>query len=397
MNTVSTRHSAQHTSELSARERSVLQAIVQNFILDATPVGSRNLSKCLQEDLHLSPATLRNTMADLEELGYIAQPHTSAGRIPTDKGYRYYVDSLLFGNINVSAVNPLHSSLSSPRVIEPLSSVEISTIQSNINAVKQNAVKQSAAKQQESTLKDVSKVLGSLSRYLAVVRMPQIAHATVQRIELFQLASRRLLVALTLNSDLVRTLTLEAEFDLESTDCDDLARALNERIAGKPLDFIRDNLSDLVQNIVREEERDKHAMVRLFVDSAEALFTDHIVPSAGTVHVAGAQHLFDHPEFGSTSRIKSIIELMESEEVIVHLLEQSAPEEGQIRVAIGSEIASTLALEEYSLLTTKYRYGNAYTSTGAVGTIGLIGPKRMNYSRMIAIMHFVAQALSHDE
>ncbi len=357
---------------LSTRERSILQTIVHNFILDATPVGSRNLSKCLQEELHLSPATLRNTMADLEEMGYIAQPHTSAGRVPTDKGYRYYVDSLMN--------------------VEPLSTTEIGAIQQNITA----------AKQQESALKDVSKILGSLSRYLAVVRMPQIANATVQRIELFQLASRRLLVVLTLDSELVRTLSLEAEFDLESAYCDDLARVLNERIAGKSLEFIRDHL----QNLVLEADLDKHAMMRLFVDSAAALFTDHVVPG-DVVHLAGAQHLFDHPEFGSTSRVRGIIELMESEEIIVHLLENSAPEEGHVRIAIGSEMASALAstlapslMEEYSLLTTKYRYAGAYananTSANAVGTIGLIGPKRMNYSRMIAIMHFVAHSLSHD-
>lgn len=386
MNTVFPPHPLRQSPELSTREHAVLRAIVQNFILDATPVGSRNLSKCLQEDLHLSPATLRNTMADLEEMGYITQPHTSAGRVPTDKGYRYYVDSLM---------------LDSFAHIEPLSSVEMDTIQTNINAVRQ----------QESTLKDVSKVLGSLSRYLAVVRMPQISNATVQRLELFQLASRRLLVVLTLNSDIVRTLTLEAEFDLESSDCDDLARALNERIAGKSLAIIREQLSHLVQSVSDEQDLeqltsdkhifDKHAMMRLFVESAEALFTDHVVPAAGAIHVAGAQHLFDHPEFGSPSRVRSIIELMENEEIIVHLLEQSAPQEGQIRVTIGSEIASTFApmetqMEEYSLLTTKYRYAGAYASANAVGTIGLIGPKRMNYSRMIAIMGVVADALSHD-
>ncbi len=374
------------TQQLSAREHSVLQAIVQNFILDATPVGSRNLSKCLQEDLHLSPATLRNTMADLEELGYIAQPHTSAGRIPTDKGYRYYVDSLAeMGLAQTLAPMGIHR-------IEPLaalSSQEMDTIQQNITA----------AKQHESSLRDVSKVLGALSRHLAVVRMPQIANAIVQRMELFQLASRRLLVVLTLNSDIVRTLTLEADFELESHDCENLARALNERIAGKSLRFIREHL----QSLVRETELGEyalepaieHAMMRLFVDSAEELFTDHVLPNTSTLHIAGAQHLFDHPEFGSASRVRGIIELMEHEEIIVHLLEQTAPMEGHVRVAIGSELSTALAptqMEDYSLLTTKYRFASA----NAIGTIGLIGPKRMNYSRMMAIMHVVADALSHE-
>ncbi|MFY7999034.1 MAG: heat-inducible transcriptional repressor HrcA [Candidatus Kapaibacteriota bacterium] len=352
-NTPFARHAGR---ELSARERSILQAIIQNFILDATPVGSRNLSKFLQEELHLSPATLRNAMSDLEEMGFIAQPHTSSGRVPTDKGYRYYVDSLMN--------------------VEHLPKPEIAAIQQNILA----------AKHQEAALKDVSKILGSLSRYLSVVKMPQIAHATINKLELFRLASHRLLVVLTLNSDIVRTLSLEASFELENAECEDLARALNERLAGKSLDFIRTNL----QNLVREADLDNHALVRLFVDSADALLTDHVVPG-DTVHIAGAQHLFDQPEFGSPSRVRSIIELMESEEIIVHLLENSAAQEGAVSIAIGSEMDSTL-MEEYSLLTTKYRYASA----NAVGTIGLIGPKRMNYSRLIAIMHYVASALSHE-
>ncbi len=354
-NTSFPRHTAER--DLSIRERSILQAIVQNFILDATPVGSRNLSKFLQEELHLSPATLRNAMSDLEEMGFIAQPHTSSGRVPTDKGYRYYVDSLMD--------------------IEHLPKPEIASIHQNILA----------AKHHDAALKDVSKVLGSLSRYLSVVRMPQIAHATINKIELFLLASHRLLVVLTLNSDIVRTLSLEASFELESAQCEDLARALNERLAGKSLDFIRANL----QNLVSDAEFDNHALIRLFVDSAESLLSDHIAPG-GTVHIAGAQHLFDHPEFGSPSRVRSIIELIESEEIIVHLLENSAAQEGTVSIAIGSEMDSSL-MEEYSLLTTKYRYASA----NAVGTIGLIGPKRMNYSRLIAIMHYVASALSQNE
>ena len=195
----------------------------------------------------------------------------------------------------------------------------------------------------------------------------------------------------SLDSAVVRTLSLEAQFDVDATHLEDLARALNERIAGKSLAFIREHLPD----VMREAELDKHVLMRLFVDSAEPLFTDHARPG-GTVHIAGAQHLLDHPEFGSTSRVRGIIELMESEEVIVHLLDSTAPDEqGTVRVVIGSEIDSTL-MEDYSLLTTKYRYAGAEAGMNAVGTIGLIGPKRMNYSRMISIMQYFALALSRE-
>ncbi len=345
-------------NELNSRERSILQAVVHNFILNAAPVGSRNLSKYLQEELKLSPASIRNAMADLEEMGFIVQPHTSAGRVPTDKGYRYYVDSLMN--------------------VEQLSTDELNSITGNIIAARQDTV-----------LKDVSKVLGSLSHYLSIVRMPQILHSVVEKIELFRLASNRLLIVLTLSSDVVRTLSLEGEFELDNTNLEDIQRVLNERLCGRALSFIRENLAEVFKDTIAGAHDRHHALMRLFIDSAEKLFTSDVAPSGGTLHIAGAQNLFDYPEFGTAERFRTIIELMESEEVVVHLLDSTAPAEGKVSIVIGREIDSTV-MEDYSLLTTQYRYSSA----DAVGTIGLIGPKRMNYSRMISIVQHVATALS---
>lgn len=344
--------------ELNSRERLILQAVVHNFILHATPVGSRNLSKYLQDELHLSPATIRNAMADLEEQGYIGQPHTSAGRVPTDKGYRYYVDSLMN--------------------IEELSEHEVGVIKDNLNI----------ARQQEVVLRDTSRLLGSLSHYLSIVRMPQILNAVVGKIELFVLASHRLLAVLTLNSDLIRTLSLEVKFNIVPGYVEDVQRLLNERLSGKTLQFIRENLEVVVQDAMVGEPDARQTLLRVIIDSAEQLFSNEYTPG-GTLHIAGAQHLFDYPEFGSAERVRTIIELIESEEIIIHLLDNHPCEEGKVNISIGSEIESSL-MGEYSLLTTKYRYASA----DAVGTIGLIGPKRMHYSRMISIVHHVASILS---
>lgn len=347
------------SQELTSREQSILQAIVHNFILHATPVGSRHLSKYLQTELKLSPATIRNAMADLEELGLITQPHTSAGRVPTDKGYRYYVDSLMN--------------------VESLSDREKSSIADGITV----------ALHSENVTRDVSKVLGSLSHYLSVVRLPQITRSTIERIELYRLVTNKILVAVTLNSDVVRTITLEAHFEIDHDHLHETQMLLNERLVGRSLNFVRENVAE----VVRDAQASNHALLRLFVDSAEKLFAyEQPALSNGTVHIAGAQNLFDYPEFGAAERVRTIIELMESEEVIVHLLDSAASQEGHVRVMIGQEMASSL-MGEYSLLTTQYRYAG----TDAAGAIGLIGPKRMNYSRMISIMQHVASVLAQSE
>jgi heat-inducible transcriptional repressor len=297
-------------------------------------------------------------MADLEELGFITQPHTSAGRIPTDKGYRYYVDSLMN--------------------VEYLSDREKSTITDGLTV----------ALSSEHVTRDVSKVLGSLSHYLSVVRLPQVTRATIERIELYRLVTNKILVAVTLNSEVVRTITLEAHFEIDHDHLYEIQALLNERLVGRTLNFVRENVAE----VVRDAEASNHALLRLFVDSAEKLFSYEQPATSGMVHIAGAQNLFDYPEFGAAERVRTIIELMESEEVIVHLLDSAAAQEGHIRIMIGQEMDSSL-MGEYSLLTTQYRHAGV----GAAGAIGLIGPKRMNYARMISIVQHVASVLAQSE
>ena len=337
---------------LSEREAMILRAIVHNFILMANPVGSRFLSKQLGDEQKLSAATIRNVMADLEEMGYIGHPHTSAGRMPTDKGYRYYVNSMSG---------------------ESLSEEERKAIQNNLRA-----------EPRETILRSASKILGSLSHCLGIVEIPQLSDAVVEKIELIPLSSTRLLVVVSLSSDIVRTISLEANFEVDRNEAEAIARQLNERISGRPLQIVRRHIKEFIGDV-----RPDHMLVRLFVDSAEKLFTEHL-QQGDKLHIAGTQNLFRHPEFGSADRFRSVIELIESEDIIVHLLDNSDPPEGRVNVHIGREMSSSL-MEDYSLLTTRYRF------TSAVGTIGIIGPKRMNYSKMISIVNHVAYVLSHIE
>ena len=332
--------------ELSEREKEILRTVVQLYILNASPVGSRTLSKTIQEGL--SPATIRNVMADLEELQFISHPHTSAGRIPTDKGYRYYVDSLV--------------------EYEQLSKNEILTLEKSLT-------------NSDTVLKDASKILGILSSYLSIVAIPHIVDFRIVKVELIELASNKLLVVIALDSNLVRTVTLEVDFDFSSDELYNIRAYINEKVAGKPLKFIRDNFKEM---ILESNLRDT-PLVRLFVDSIDNILD--IKDSKDVLHIAGTQNLLDYPEFGDMERVKGIIELMENEDIIVHLLDKYEKNESGIKVMIGKEMENEL-LDDYSLIVSKYNFGSSS------GSIGIIGPKRMPYSKIMSLVQQTANLLT---
>ncbi len=338
--------------ELNDRARTILRAVIQLFILNASPVGSRMLSRYLERELKLSAATIRNVMSDLEEQGYITHPHTSAGRMPTDKGYRLYVDTML----QLEGLTRRDS-----KIMDDL-----------------------AQRPRETMLRDASRILGSLAKALAVVKLPRFTEIIVRKVELVPLSADRLLIVVALESDLVRTITLETSDLLESLDLDSLTRHINERLSGKPLR----NLLDVFPE-VQQEANQERSLLRLFVEHMEHLSTT-VEPSS--LHVAGAQELLSHPEFGSPDGMRSVIELMSNEDVIVHVVDSLQADDG-VAVRIGNELQND-QLADYSLVATTYRIGHA------TGSIALIGPKRMQYSRLMALVRTVGDVVSnrlHDD
>jgi len=338
--------------ELTEREKDILRAIIQMYILSAEPVGSRFLSKYLEEHYKLSPATIRNIMGDLEDMGFIGHPHTSAGRIPTDRGYRMYVDSLM--------------------KTEGITNQIASFVQSNLHSASR-----------ESVLRDASKVLSSLSHYLGIVVLPNLSDVILKRLRLIALSSTRLLVVVELESDIVRTVTLESNFQLDYEALDEISRLLNEKITGRPISFLRDNFSTIIRDRIPEED---NAYLRLFVNSVETLFSDYNAPE-DVVHIAGTQNLLEYPEFETKERVKGVIELIENEDLIVHILDRQEINETGTYVMIGSEMGTEM-LNEYSVIVSHYKFGDAK------GSLGIIGPRRMNYSKLIPLLTHVAQTLS---
>ena len=194
--------------ELNEREKSILRYVIHQFILTASPVGSRNISK--KYDIGLSPASIRNIMSDLEESGFLGHPHTSAGRVPTDKGYRFYVDSLM---------EPTH-----------LNDLEKDLIKNSID---------SANTETDELIKITSLILSDLTNQLACVTYPKFDNATLEKIQMVQLSSSRVLVVISVKTGLVRTITLEINSKVDSSRLEKVQRILNERLSGLKFSEIR--------------------------------------------------------------------------------------------------------------------------------------------------------------
>ncbi len=271
-------------SNLSERENSILRYVVQQFILTANPVGSRFISKNV--DLNLSPATIRNVLADLELLGYIDHPHTSAGRIPTDKGYRFYVNT-------IEKYDELPE-----KVVE-----EISKNLENLTSLSDDLLRES------------SKLLGAISKEIAIISLPQISKGVFRKLDLIEISSNRVMVIISLISGLVKTIVLEVDCEISSDKLHVIGQILNERLQGLTLKEIRETFVDRFKDV----SRDKSGLIRIFVNSLDQLFDDF--PSKSKIHMAGAPGILDQPEFSDAESMKSIIEVIENEDIIVHVVQ----------------------------------------------------------------------------
>ena len=336
--------------ELNERERTVLHYVVHDFIETASPVGSRYISRHHEDVLGLSSATIRNIMSDLEYRGYIDHPHTSAGRIPTDQGYRFYLDTLM--------------------KVEQLSSAEKQVIRENLDS----------ALEMEGLLRESSRLLGKISSQLCIVTSPHLSSGVFDKMELVQIVSNRIMVILSIKSGLVRTIMMEVGSEIPRERLDDLARFMNERLSGLTLQQIRDTFVDRIRDVADEHT----GLIRLFIDSVDKLF----VPSrVEKLHIGGADKVLDQPEFMNPRDFRSIIELINNEEFIIHVLEKHDEKSPGTQVTVGKENEDD-KLKPYSIITTTYAIGDV------TGSVGVIGPTRMQYNRMIPLVDYVARTIT---
>jgi len=330
-------------ASLNDRERQVLEAVIETYVETAEPAGSRTIAK--KFGLTLSAATIRNTMSDLEEKGYLYHPHTSAGRIPTDLAYRVYVNSLM----RLSQV----SASDSHQIREELA--------------ERNAVDQ--------ILERAAQVLGVLTKELGVAVGPTLDEAVLERLELLQAGSDRLLLVLTLKSGVVRTIFVEVPSRLAPEIVVQVALVLNERLAGLRLREIRATLSERLRDAAPDAGSSE--LLNIFIQEADDLFDVPATGAGGGVVLGSAQLLAGQPEFATKERLQGLLEVTERRDV---LREALAKRLGQgLTITIGSEHQDA-TLAPFTLVTASYRLGPL------AGVIGVMGPTRMPYDKIMALV-----------
>lgn len=337
------------SEELNLRSQNILEAIVEDYIASAVPVGSRAISK--RHTLDLSPATVRNVMADLEEMGFLCSPHTSAGRIPTSKGFHYYIDSLL----------------------------EVRELSISEKARLTNSY-QFQGMRMEDVMQEVGRVLSGISSYTGLVMAPKFSSTVFRQIEFVRLSHGRLLVIFVSETGLVQNKVIESKVDWSQNDLERITNYLNHTLPGLTIQQIRAQLAEEVQ-----QERDRFDQLRKqALQLSKAALDEEIEDS---VYVAGTSRMLEQPEFSTPEQMKKIFQTLESKQQLIELLDRSQAAEG-VQIFIGSQNQHN-SIEGCSLISSPFS-----GKKGAIGTLGVIGPVRMDYSQVIPIVDFTAQLVS---
>ena len=337
--------------QLTEREIRVLEAIVRNYIVSALPTGSRYISKL--DGFDLSAATIRNVMGDLEEKGLIAQPHASAGRTPTDNGYRYYVDRLM-------RLTGLPEKL-------------------------QRQIREELAGAQSSDLhvlmEVTSRVLSRATDQLGIILSPELCSGVFRHVDMYEIEDARYIMTLTIGSGFVKTVVVELATDITQERLEAACHIINERFAGMTLD----EMSDAGNSAFGDVEPYDLGVIRLFVPSIKKMIEQSKVDE---VFTEGETNILLKPEFFDKEQAGAVIEMFERRSLLIHLL---GPRDGtgglnHAVVSIGGEIESG-KFDSFSVVKTMYQVGNM------TGCLGVIGPKRMPYPFLVSAVEYTSRVL----
>ena len=305
---------------LDERKKKILKAIIKTYMETGEPVGSRTISK--YPDLNVSSATIRNEMSDLTDMGYIVQPHTSAGRIPSDKGYRLYVDELT---------------------------------------------------KMDKVLKQVAKVLATNTNYAAMVAVPQYKGSTLKFIQLSRVNERQLIAVVVCEGNVIRNQIINIDEEMDDQTILKLNLLLNTNLNGVPIQDI--NLGMIAR--LKEQAGSHSGVVADVLDAVAA--TIHVDEEDMKVYTSGATNIFKYPELADTSRASELISTFEDKQELADMVreEMGDPENTGVQVYIGDEVP-VRTMKDCSVVTATYELGD-----GMRGTIGIIGPKRMDYENVV--------------
>jgi heat-inducible transcriptional repressor len=337
---------------LNERAQQLLRVLIENYIRDGQPVGSRVLSR--ESGLSLSSATVRNVMADLEELGFVTSPHTSSGRVPTDKGYRFFVDTLLH--------------------VQPLENDAVTELRRHLDTGHESS---------KSLVAAASQLLSSVTHLAGVVTLPRTQQAAITQIEFVGLSENRVLAVLVLNDREVQNRILQLDRYFSPDELKRAANYLNEQVCGRTLSQVR-------QEILRQMQETRERMNQIMVDAisvAQKVF--EIDPQSEDrieYVIAGETNLMGVAELSSVERLRRLFEAFNEKRDFLHLLDQSIRSE-RIQIFIGHE-SGYQVLDDCSVVTAPYGAGDS-----VMGVLGVIGPTRMAYERVIPIVDMTAKLL----
>lgn len=332
---------------LTDRQLLILQVIVDEFIQNAQPVGSRSLAK--KEGITFSSATIRNEMADLEELGFIEKTHTSSGRIPSEKGYRYYVDHLL-----------------SPQKLE----------QKDIYKIK--SIFAERIYEMELLIKNSAQILSELTNYTAIALGPTAKEHKLKRIQIVPLNKETAIAIIVTDTGHVENKMFHIPEGLDSSDIEKLVNILNERLTGVSLDHLNDKIVKEVAVLLRHHIRHYDSILFNLADSLKLTHNEKL-------YFGGKTNMLSQPEFHDIDKVRDLFNFIEQEEDFYDLLREN-PTGLHIRIGRENNIA---AMEDCSFVTATYSVGEEQ-----LGTIAILGPTRMKYSRVISLMQVLAKNLS---
>lgn len=338
---------------LDDRKLRILQAIIDDYIHSAEPVGSRTIAK--KHELGLSSATIRNEMADLEEMGFLEQPHTSAGRVPSDKGYRLYVDKLM--------------------QIDEISEAEIDRIRSEMD-IRINELSQ--------IIRNASVIMSKLTKYTSMAVSPHINKSALKAVQLVPIEPGKALIIIVTDSNIVRNSMVRIPEKAEPDFIIQFSNMLNDKLKGFTLEMLKSNIFNTeIEQLLKMP----YELIKPVFDTIEDLLIGIDQPE---VYLEGTTNILNFPEFKEIQKAKEFLDVLDKKKIISELLINNFNCSKDIIIQIGNEnVIETM--KDCSLVTTSYNVGNH-----VIGTIGIIGPTRMEYSKVVSTMNYIRKKINQE-
>ncbi|KAF5035469.1 Heat-inducible transcription repressor HrcA [anaerobic digester metagenome] len=337
---------------LDKRKVKILKAIISSYIDNAEAVGSRTISK--KYELGVSPATIRNEMSDLEEMGFLVQPHASAGRIPTDKAYRYYVDDLW------------------KKVHDP----------SNTNLDQLRNIIEDKSNELDSVFKNSVKILSQFTKYTSFIVAPQLKQSVIKRIQLVPITDTKLLLLIILQSNIVKQVTFRMSSPIPFDQMDKISAALSEKLYGYKLEDVDSIKDSLIEQLYHVREQSNDSLMELLPYLMDQISKLEEI----NVYSDGITNILDLPEYNDVVKAREFISFVEDKSSIAKLLQFVG--ENDLAITIGHENQYE-ALRDCSLITATYKFNGKL-----IGKIGVIGPTRMDYSKVISTVKSMSEAMN---